>query len=177
MSFAETVLLGAIAGFTIYLGLPIGRINRVDDRLRVALAMFSVGILAFIFMDVTTHGQEIIGNALGSFKAHKTGFPHVLGLFALLAVGFTVGTAGIAVIERRLRPKNASRPRIAGGESATAFSPAADRRVPERGGRRPAHRAAHRDDDRCRDRPPQLRRGTRDRGVRQNQARSALRRC
>lgn len=53
--------------------------------------MFSVGVLAFIFMDVTNHGQEIIGATLGNFKHHRTSFLHVLGLFVLLA-GFTVGT-------------------------------------------------------------------------------------
>ena len=93
MSFAETAVLGAIAGFTIYIGLPLGRMERVDDRTRVGLAMLSVGILAFIFMDVTTHGQEIVSDALSSFKDHHDSFGHVLGLFALLAVGFTVGVA------------------------------------------------------------------------------------
>jgi hypothetical protein len=53
MGFPELVLLGAIAGFTIYLGMPAGRLGLVDERVRVALPMFSVGILAFIFMDVT----------------------------------------------------------------------------------------------------------------------------
>lgn len=122
MGFSETVLLGAIAGFTIYLGLPVGRVRRVDDRLRVALAMFSVGILAFIFMDVTKHGQEIVDSTLGSFKDHKTGFVHVLGLFVLLAVGFTAGTAGISAIERSLRRRRASLPPIAGGEARAALS-------------------------------------------------------
>ena len=88
MSFSETVLLGAIAGFTIYLGLPLGRMPRVNDRVRVALAMFSVGILAFIFMDVTGHGESIVATALNSYKAHRGSFGHVLVLFALLAVGF-----------------------------------------------------------------------------------------
>ncbi|MGI8715461.1 MAG: ZIP family metal transporter [Solirubrobacteraceae bacterium] len=122
MSFAETVLLGTIAGFTIYLGLPLGRVGSVDDRLRVALAMFAVGILAFIFMDVTKHAQEIVDTALGSFKDHKTSFLQVLGLFALLAAGFTVGTAGLSSIERRLRPRAATRPPIAGGEASANFS-------------------------------------------------------
>jgi hypothetical protein len=40
LSFGETVLLGALAGFTIYLGLPLGRIEFVSQRARVALAMF-----------------------------------------------------------------------------------------------------------------------------------------
>ena len=121
MGFAETVLLGAIAGFTIYLGLPVGRLGRVDDRLRVALAMFSVGILAFIFMDVTSHGQEIVDTALGSLKDHKTSFAHVLGLFGLLAAGFTAGTAGLSEVERLLRRRRGAFP-IAGGSVDAAFA-------------------------------------------------------
>jgi ZIP family zinc transporter len=119
MSFAETAVLGAIAGFTIYIGLPLGRMESVSDRMRVALAMFSVGILAFIFMDVTTHGQEIVSDALSSFKDHHDSFGHVLGLFALLAVGFTVGVAGISAVERRLRGRPPPPP-IAGGATSEA---------------------------------------------------------
>lgn len=122
MGFAETVLLGAIAGFTIYLGLPVGRFGHVGDRLRVALAMFSVGILAFIFMDVTKHGQDIVDATLGAFRDHKTSLVHVLGLFALLAAGFTAGTAGISTIERTLRRRTGSAPPIAGGSAEAAFS-------------------------------------------------------
>jgi ZIP family zinc transporter len=129
MSFTETALLGATAGLTIYLGLPIGRIERVDDRLRVALAMFSVGILAFIFMDVSSHGQAIVDTALTNFKAHRTGFPHVLGLFALLAAGFTAGTAGISVVERRLKPRRPPSPPIAGGEAAATLDAGQEARL------------------------------------------------
>src|SRR5437660_10948493 len=102
MTFAETGLLGAIAGFTIFLGLPVGRLGRVDDRARVALAMFSVGVLAFNLVDVTGHGQEIVDSALSSFKDHKTSLGHVLGHFALLDVGLPGGYAGISALERVL---------------------------------------------------------------------------
>jgi zinc transporter, ZIP family len=123
LGFAETALLGAIAGFTIYLGLPLGRIGRVDDRLRVALAMFSVGILAFVFMDVANHGQEIVSGTLDSFKDGNTSFAHVLGLFMLLAAGFTAGTAGISSIEGAVRRRHASAVApIAGGSTAAAVS-------------------------------------------------------
>jgi len=118
MSFAETTLLGAIAGFTIFLGLPIGRVRRIDARIRVALAMLSLGILAFIFMDVGSHGMEIVERALDSYKGHHGSLGHVIALFALLAVGFTVGTAGIALLEARLRRRNRITPLpIAGGEA------------------------------------------------------------
>jgi zinc transporter, ZIP family len=122
MGFSETVLLGTIAGFTIYLGLPTGRLGPVDERVRVALPMFSLGILAFVFMDVTKHGQEIVDATLGSVKDHRTSLLHVLGLFSLLAAGFTAGTAGISTIQRSLRRRRPSAPPIAGGSAAAAFS-------------------------------------------------------
>ena len=121
MDFGETVGLGAIAGFTIYLGLPVGRVRWIDDRLRVCLAMFSVGILAFIFMDVTTHGEEIVETAVNQFKDHSASFGHVLGLVALLSVGFILGTAGISAAERRLRSRRAGPAPVAGGEAAAVL--------------------------------------------------------
>jgi len=121
MDFGETVGLGAIAGFTIYLGLPLGRVRWAGDRVRVCLAMFSVGILAFIFTDVTKHGEAIIETAVDHLR-HDTGsFAHVLGLFALLAGGFIVGTAGISAIERRLRSSRAGPAPVAGGEAAAVL--------------------------------------------------------
>jgi zinc transporter, ZIP family len=122
MSFTETVALGAIAGLTIFLGLPLGRIRGVDDRLRVCLAMFSVGILAFIFMDVTKHGEQIIETAVTHYKAHTASFGHVLGLFALLTAGFTVGTAGISAVERRLRSRRSAPAPLAGGDATAVLS-------------------------------------------------------
>src|SRR5258708_1090820 len=122
MGFTETVALGAIAGGTIFLGLPLGRIRGVDDRLRVCLAMFSVGILAFIFMDVTNHGAEIIETPVTHYKAPTASFGPVLGLFALLTAGFTVGTAGISAIERRLRFRRSAPAPVAGGDATAVLS-------------------------------------------------------
>jgi zinc transporter, ZIP family len=121
MDFGETVGLGAIAGFTIYLGLPVGRVRWVGDRVRVSLAMFSVGILAFIFMDVTKHGEAILETAVDQYHRHGASFGHVFGLFALLAVGFVVGTAGISGVERRLRQRRGRPAPVAGGEAAAVL--------------------------------------------------------
>jgi ZIP family zinc transporter len=119
MSFAETVALGAVAGFTIYIGLPVGRLALAGDRMRVALAMLSVGILAFIFVDVLSHGLGIVNGALNHFKHDHGSFLRLLGYVALLGGGFTAGTAGLAFIERRMRPAT-PRPPIAGGAVALA---------------------------------------------------------
>ena len=119
MSFAQTVLLGALAGFTIYLGLPMGRLQTLGPRGRVALAMFSVGILAFIFVDVLSHADEIVEKALDGYKDGKGGFGHLAGLVALLIGGFGVGSAGLGILERRLRP--VSPPPVRGGSGEVAL--------------------------------------------------------
>ncbi len=117
MSFAQTVALGALAGFTIYLGLPIGRLQLLGARPRVALAMFSVGVLAFIFVDVLSNGIAIVDSALSAYKHHQGSLGYVVWLVVLLAAGFTAGSAGLAVIERKMRPGPVQAP-IAGGASA-----------------------------------------------------------
>src|SRR6188472_3217481 len=117
MSFAQTVLLGALAGFTIYLGLPVGRLRLVSDRTRVGLAMFAVGILAFIFVDVLGHANEIVEGALSDFKAGRRSFAELAGLTALLVGGFGLGSAGLGTLERRLRPRRPAAPPVAGGSA------------------------------------------------------------
>ncbi len=122
MSFAQTVLLGALAGFTIFIGLPAGRLRLLSPRSRVALAMFAVGILAFIFVDVLSHADEIVEEALHGFKDGKESFGHMAGLTALLIGGFALGSAGLGILERRLRPEGPAQPRMAGGSSAAALT-------------------------------------------------------
>ena len=115
MSFAQTVLLGALAGFTIYLGLPVGRMHVLGHRSRVALAMFAVGILSFILVDVLSSGLDIVNTALQGVKHHHESFWYLAWLVVLLAAGFGAGSAGLASVQRRMRPLGARRPPIAGG--------------------------------------------------------------
>jgi ZIP family zinc transporter len=114
LSFAQTAALGALAGFTIYLGLPFGRLQLLGNRARVALAMFAVGVLAFIFVDVMEHAFGIVEEAVEGFKHGSGSLGHAVGLAALLGGGFATGLAGLAMIERRLRSMRPLPP-IAGG--------------------------------------------------------------
>jgi ZIP family zinc transporter len=135
MSFAETAALGAIAGFTIFLGLPLGRAQGLSARARVALAMLSAGILAFLFMDVSAEALGIIETRLNAFKSHEASLWPVIGLFALLSAGFLAGVGGISTAQRKLTARASIPPRIAGGESAATMSAvelAEHRRVFER---------------------------------------------
>jgi zinc transporter, ZIP family len=120
VSFAQTVLLGALAGSTIYLGLPVGRMRILGSRARVALAMFAVGVLAFIFVDVLSNGLTIVHVALQGYKDGRISLAYVVWLVVLLAAGFGAGSAGLAVLQRRMRPLGARRPPMAGGGGAVA---------------------------------------------------------
>ena len=122
MSFAETVALGALAGFTIFLGLPVGRLQLLGARARVGLAMFAVGILAFIFVDVLSNGISIIDDQLNLVQHHNGSVTYLIWLIVLLGVGFVAGSAGLAMLEQRMRPLGARTPPIAGGAGSAALA-------------------------------------------------------
>jgi ZIP family zinc transporter len=124
MSFADTALLGAIAGSTIFLGLPIGRASGLSARVRVGLSMLSAGILAFLFMDVGAEALGIVEKHLQAYKDDGASLWPVLGRFALLSAGFLAGVGGIATAQRRLTAPAAALPPVAGGESAAAMTAA-----------------------------------------------------
>jgi zinc transporter, ZIP family len=118
MSFGETIALGALAGFTIYLGLPFGRLRLLSARTRVGLAMFSVGVLAFLFAEIIAHGFEIVEHAVEEFGEDEGSFWNALGLTALFGGGFAAGSAGLALLESRLRPRQKTPSPLAGGSTA-----------------------------------------------------------
>lgn len=117
MTFAETVLLGALAGFTIYLGLPFARLQLMGDRTRVGLAMFAVGVLAFLFADIFEHALELVEEPVEAFSDGEQGVGEAVGLLVLLGVGFACGSAGLATLERWMRPTKPAPPPMAGGSA------------------------------------------------------------
>jgi zinc transporter, ZIP family len=118
MTFSETVLLGALAGFTIYLGLPFARLQLLGPRTRVGLAMFAVGVLAFLFVDVMEHGLGIVEESVEGYKDGEQSFGRIVGLALLLGGGFAAGCAGLAALEARMRPAGDKTAPIAGGSPA-----------------------------------------------------------
>jgi ZIP family zinc transporter len=122
MSFAGTAALGSLAGLTIYLGLPLGRVRTLSTRGRVSLAMLSVGILAFIFVDVLQHALDIVGAPVDAARLGHGHLGEAVARVLLLGAGFVIGCSGLAVIEQWLKP--GSLPPIAGGAASAAQSPA-----------------------------------------------------
>ena len=98
MSSAQILLLGGIAGSTIFLGLPVGRMQSVSPRVKSFLSAGATGILLFLLWDVLTAAVEPVEGALKD--GHDGRF---FGLGALLAVGFAVGLLSLEIYDGWLK--------------------------------------------------------------------------
>jgi ZIP family zinc transporter len=112
MSTAQTFLLGALAGSTILLGLPMARVRQTRAEPKAALAALATGILVFLLWDVLTNGVEPVTGALdardwGTFAGRAT----------LLGVGFGIGLMSLVYYDRWLKSRRAS-PLVGPGAAA-----------------------------------------------------------
>jgi ZIP family zinc transporter len=86
MSTAQTLGLGAIAGFTIFLGLPIGRMQNVTAATKAFMAATATGILIFLLWDVLSEAVGPVEAALEDGRGGRFAW-----LAFLLAGGFFAG--------------------------------------------------------------------------------------
>ncbi|MFR0355275.1 ZIP family metal transporter [Streptomyces sediminimaris] len=115
MSSANIALLGAIAGFTIYLGLPVGRLRTPTPRLKAGLNAVAIGILTFLVWDVLTHAWEPVDEALS-----KHAWADVASGGVTLAVGLTIGLAGLVHYDAWVSRRRTAAARPAGPGAAAA---------------------------------------------------------
>ncbi len=112
MSTAQTLILGAVAGLTIFVGLPIGRLPRTSAHLRASLSSVATGILVFLFWDVVTHGVAPVESHL---EAHSWGA--FVGYAVLLGLGFAAGLMGLVYYDGWLKSRRAT-PLVGPGAAA-----------------------------------------------------------
>jgi ZIP family zinc transporter len=111
MGLGPTLLLGLIAGATILLGLPIGRLRRPAPSLRTLLNAVAIGVLLFLLWDVFSAAWEPIDNALGSVHDGSGGMGRAVGYGLLFAAGLSVGLLSLVGYEHWMS-KVASRTRV-----------------------------------------------------------------
>jgi ZIP family zinc transporter len=127
MSESTTILLGAIAGGTIFLGLPLGRMDKVPEAARSFLATVSAGILLFLFWDVVSEGWGLVEKAVDHAKDGGPAGPAIVRV-ALFVGAFALGVFGIAFAERAVLRRRPVKP-AAGGSAATAEAAGFDSRA------------------------------------------------
>jgi zinc transporter, ZIP family len=100
MSTTQLLVLGALAGFTIFLGLPIGRIRSASPALKAALSAMATGILLFLLWDVLVHGIEPVEEALGKATDEGGSWVDFVRLAVTFAAGATVGLMSLVYYDR-----------------------------------------------------------------------------
>src|SRR5260370_6088230 len=100
MNLIDTVILGAIAGFTIFLGLPIARLKSPRPVWQAFLSAAATGILLFLLWDILSKAKEPIDTALGAAREGEGGA--FVGLVVLFCVGVAVGLIGLVYLDRVL---------------------------------------------------------------------------
>src|SRR5437660_6370296 len=105
MSSGQITAVGAIAGCTIFLGLPVGRMRTQSLRFKTFLSGIAAGVLAFLFVEIMEHAFLPVETALE--HAHKGEGPYgrFVGMSAVYLVGFAAGLLSLLYILRMLRRK------------------------------------------------------------------------
>jgi ZIP family zinc transporter len=109
MSSSAILVLGAVAGFTIFLGLPIGRLRTPVPRLRALLNAIAIGILVFLLWDVLAGAIEPVEAAVKKASDDGGSWLRVVGLSALMTLGVGVGLLSLVYYDRWLRRSHAAR--------------------------------------------------------------------
>jgi zinc transporter, ZIP family len=93
LGFWPTVLLGAIAGFTIFLGLPIARARRLSPQTIALLNALAIGILLYLVVEIAQNAIVPISRGLSAWHAGGAAFP--IAPILVFIGGLLIGLVGL----------------------------------------------------------------------------------
>lgn len=97
MSQAGAVALGAIAGGTVFLGLPVARMHGLPKAVQGFLNAFATGILVFLLWDILSHAAGPVQAA--AEQGRGSAFAAMAAIFAL---GIAAGLLGLVYFNRSI---------------------------------------------------------------------------
>lgn len=102
INFAQILVLGAIAGLTIFLGLPFALLKGTSQKVKGFLNAVAIGILFFLIIDVFSHAWDVTEESMVNWFNGNGGMQTpVINLSAAL-IGLAIGLLGLAYYESRL---------------------------------------------------------------------------
>ncbi len=123
MSTAQILLLGGVAGATIFLGLPVARMQGLGPNARAGLSSLATGILVFLFWDVMTNAVDPIDSSLHAHAWGKFAELSVLG-----AAGFIAGLMSLVYYDAWMKSRADRRSSTLVGPGAAAVDEFVERR-------------------------------------------------
>jgi len=100
MSHLSASLLGAIAGATIFIGLPIGRMRGLPRRVQGFLNALATGVLIFLLWDILSHATLPVEAALGHIRLGSGS--RFAGMAIIFGAGLAVGLLGLIYFNARV---------------------------------------------------------------------------
>ena len=122
MSTGHILLLGAVAGTTIFLGLPVARMRSVGPVARASLSALATGILLFLLWDVLSGAVDPIETALAARHWGRFAWLSAVG-----AGGFALGLMGLVHYSVWMRRRASRRVTAIVGPGAAAVDEFAHR--------------------------------------------------
>ncbi len=101
MSFAQTVLLAAFAGGTIFIGLPVGRLRGLSRAWQAALTTAAGGVVLFLIYDVISQAVAPVDLALDSARSGEDPV-RFAGYATTLGLSVAVGLLGVTYVTSRI---------------------------------------------------------------------------
>jgi ZIP family zinc transporter len=117
MSTAQTLGLGALAGLTIFIGLPMARMPGIPPRLKAFLTAMATGILLFLFWDVVSEAISPVEDALNA--KHWGRFT---GVASIALAGFVVGLMSLVYYDSWMKARQRRAMLGPGAASAAEFA-------------------------------------------------------
>ena len=96
---AATIILGAIAGLTIFFGLPFAAMRHVPAKGIAFLNATAIGVLFFLLYDILKQAGEPVANALDATHTGVSALPFA-GLVATYVAGLGIGLVGLVFLSR-----------------------------------------------------------------------------
>jgi ZIP family zinc transporter len=115
VSTAHVLILGAIAGGTIFLGLPIGRMQNLRAEARAGLSALATGILIFLLWDVLSGAVDPIETALDARRGGRFSWLAALGV-----AGFALGLMALVYYAEWMKQRASRRATALVGPGAAA---------------------------------------------------------
>ncbi len=108
VDYVQLLSLGAIAGFTIFLGLPFAVLQNLDSRKKGFLNAVSIGILLFLIVDVFSHAWNEAGNIAVSAFSGGSSVQDAAAVLVALVAGLSLGLLGLVFYESKYMTKTRS---------------------------------------------------------------------
>jgi zinc transporter, ZIP family len=105
MTFEQTVLLSALAGLTIYLGLPVGRLRNLSTRTQAILTTAAAGVILFLIWDILAQAVEPVEASLGAATGGTGPASDFLVDVTAFALSIAVGLISLVWLTGRIKAR------------------------------------------------------------------------